>query len=148
MNLRTSFGFRYLVPIKIKSTSPYWTSSNVNTDDAFHGGIFRCDSDVFIMIWCNFIWLKTLVEYPNRDCSKYLRLQVQKRTVQKMSRIAIVTGANKGIGLETTRALAKSGLFKRVYLTSRNVELGLTALKGRSLTGQFKSCDSQLLHPV
>ena len=65
-----------------------------------------------------------------------------------MSRIAIVTGANKGIGLETTRALAKSGLFKRVYLTSRNVELGLTALKGRSFTGQFKSCDSQLFHPL
>ena len=51
-----------------------------------------------------------------------------------MSRIAIVTGANKGIGLETTRALAKSGLFKKVYLTSRNVDLGLTALKGRSFT--------------
>ena len=50
-----------------------------------------------------------------------------------MSRIAIVTGANKGIGLETTRALAKSGLFKRVYLTSRNVELGLNALKGKPL---------------
>ena len=49
-----------------------------------------------------------------------------------MSRIAIVTGANKGIGLETTRALAKSGLFKKVYLTSRNVDLGLTALKGKS----------------
>jgi len=46
-----------------------------------------------------------------------------------MSRIAIVTGANKGIGLETTRALVKSGLFKRVYLTSRNVELGLASLK-------------------
>ena len=46
---------------------------------------------------------------------------------QKMS-IAIVTGANKGIGLETCRALAKSGNFSKVYLTSRNVELGETAL--------------------
>ena len=45
-------------------------------------------------------------------------------------RIAIVTGANKGIGLETCRALAKSGQFKTVYLTSRNVELGQAAIKG------------------
>ena len=45
-------------------------------------------------------------------------------------RIAIVTGANKGIGLETCRALAKSGQFKTVYLTSRNVELGQAAIEG------------------
>jgi len=45
-----------------------------------------------------------------------------------MSRIAIVTGANKGIGLETCRALASSGQYAHVYLTSRNVELGQAAL--------------------
>lgn len=42
--------------------------------------------------------------------------------------VAIVTGANKGIGLETSRALAKSGKFKTVYLTSRNEDLGRKAL--------------------
>ena len=36
----------------------------------------------------------------------------------------LLTGANKGIGLETTRALAKSGEFDYVYLTARNPELG------------------------
>jgi len=43
--------------------------------------------------------------------------------------LAIVTGANKGIGLETCRALARSGNFKTVYLTSRNESLGREALK-------------------
>ena len=41
-----------------------------------------------------------------------------------MVRIALVTGANKGIGLETVRGLVKSGEFDHVYLTARNPELG------------------------
>ena len=44
-----------------------------------------------------------------------------------MSKIAIVTGGNKGIGYETVRGLAKSGKFDIVYLTARNVELGNVA---------------------
>ena len=75
---------------------------------------------------------KIPVEYSNQDCSNVSDLNFERELFRKMSRIAIVTGANKGIGLETTRALAKSGLFKKVYLTSRNVDLGLTALKGKS----------------
>ena len=81
---------------------------------------------------------KILVEYSNKDCSNVSDLKFERELFSKMSRIAIVTGANKGIGLETTRALAKSGLFKKVYLTSRNVDLGLTALKGRSFTRSYK----------
>ena len=67
-------------------------------------------------------------------------------------RIAIVTGANKGIGLETCRALVKSGQFKTVYLTSRNVELGQKALKGTNLKfshskGILRRCDFSILGP-
>ena len=51
-----------------------------------------------------------------------------------MSKIAIVTGANKGIGLETCRALATSGQYAHVYLTSRSLELGQAAL------ADVKSC--------
>jgi NAD(P)-dependent dehydrogenase (short-subunit alcohol dehydrogenase family) len=39
--------------------------------------------------------------------------------------VALVTGANKGIGLETVRRLAGAGY--RVYLTARNPELGKPA---------------------
>jgi NAD(P)-dependent dehydrogenase (short-subunit alcohol dehydrogenase family) len=39
--------------------------------------------------------------------------------------IALVTGANKGIGLETVRRLVAAGY--RVYLTARNPELGQAA---------------------
>jgi len=42
--------------------------------------------------------------------------------------IGIVTGANKGIGLETCRALVRSGKFSRVYLTSRNTQRGHLAV--------------------
>ena len=35
---------------------------------------------------------------------------------------ALITGANKGIGLETTKQLLKKGLF--VYLGSRDIEKG------------------------
>jgi NAD(P)-dependent dehydrogenase (short-subunit alcohol dehydrogenase family) len=40
-------------------------------------------------------------------------------------KIAVVTGANRGIGLETCRQLADSGF--RVILTSRNKEKGMSA---------------------
>ena len=48
-------------------------------------------------------------------------------------RVAIITGANKGIGKETCRILANSGKFSTVYLTSRNRDLGEQAMKGNSI---------------
>ena len=45
-----------------------------------------------------------------------------------MTRTALVTGANRGIGLETCRALADLGL--RVILTARNPKLGEEAAAG------------------
>ena len=44
-----------------------------------------------------------------------------------LSRIALVTGGNKGIGLETCRHLATKGL--RVVLTARNTARGLEAVE-------------------
>jgi NAD(P)-dependent dehydrogenase (short-subunit alcohol dehydrogenase family) len=43
------------------------------------------------------------------------------------SRIALVTGGNKGIGLETCRQLTTKGL--RVVLTARNTARGLEAVE-------------------
>ena len=40
-------------------------------------------------------------------------------------KVAIVTGANKGIGFETVRGLIRSGKFEFVYLTARNEKLGI-----------------------
>lgn len=42
-----------------------------------------------------------------------------------MNKIALVTGANRGIGLEACRQLARRGL--RVILTSRDRQAGLAA---------------------
>ena len=54
-----------------------------------------------------------------------------------MSKTALVTGANKGIGLEVCRQLSASGY--RVFLSARNPEKGLTAAK--SLNVEFISMD-------
>lgn len=46
---------------------------------------------------------------------------------------ALVTGANKGIGLETVRQLAKEGIY--VYLGSRNIEKGIAAVNQLHVEG-------------
>ena len=54
-----------------------------------------------------------------------------------MSKIALVTGANKGIGLETARQLAKAGV--QVILAARDAEKGRSAaacLKAEGLNAQ------------
>ena len=51
--------------------------------------------------------------------------------------VALVTGANKGIGLETVRRLVDAGY--RVYLTARNRELGHAAAE--SVGAQFLDLD-------
>ena len=43
------------------------------------------------------------------------------------SRIAVVTGGNKGIGYEIVRGLVRSENFEKVYLTARNADLGNAA---------------------
>lgn len=53
------------------------------------------------------------------------------------SPIALITGANKGIGLETVRCLVDAGY--RVYLTARNEELGTAA--AREVRAQFLQLD-------
>ena len=57
-----------------------------------------------------------------------------------MKKIALVTGANKGLGFETSRVLAKNGI--KVLLGSRDLERGekaVDALKNEGL-------DIELLH--
>jgi (+)-neomenthol dehydrogenase len=52
-------------------------------------------------------------------------------------RIALVTGGNKGVGLETCRQLASRGL--RVVLTARNEARGLEAVDGIRRSGAADS---------
>ena len=57
-----------------------------------------------------------------------------------MKRLALVTGANKGLGFETSRALAKNGI--KVLLGSRNLERGEKAVEALKKEG----LDVELLH--
>lgn len=59
-----------------------------------------------------------------------------------MKKIAIVTGANKGLGFETASELAKNGF--KVVIGSRNEECGKTAvekLKGAGADAEFMQLD-------
>jgi NAD(P)-dependent dehydrogenase (short-subunit alcohol dehydrogenase family) len=51
-------------------------------------------------------------------------------------RIALVTGADKSIGLEAVRGLARQGM--TVYLTSRNAETGRAAAEGLKADGDVR----------
>lgn len=54
-------------------------------------------------------------------------------------RVALVTGGNKGVGLETCRQLASKGL--RVVLTARNEARGLEAVEGVRRSGAGGQAD-------
>ncbi|MFM8438785.1 MAG: SDR family NAD(P)-dependent oxidoreductase, partial [Candidatus Kapaibacterium sp.] len=58
--------------------------------------------------------------------------------------IALVTGANKGIGLETARQLAQRGM--KVLLGARDVQRGMDAaarLRGEGLDVEFIELDME-----
>src|SRR6266550_205855 len=69
--------------------------------------------------------LKFLIKFV-----KELLMIVERILMQRESLVAVVTGANRGIGLEVVRQLARRGM--RVVLGSRNLEKGEVA--ARSLT--------------
>ena len=58
-------------------------------------------------------------------------------TIQIGTPVSLVTGANKGIGLETVRRLIGAG--HRVYLSARDVERGRTAAE--ALGARFVELD-------
>src|SRR6185369_9463521 len=65
---------------------------------------------------------------------------MSRRTHQRLT--ALVTGGNRGIGLEVSRLMAREGL--RVLLTARDVEGGegaAAALRGEGLEVQFVAMD-------
>ena len=62
--------------------------------------------------------------------------------------LALITGATRGIGLETVKQLSKRGLF--VYLGSRNLEKGETIVKelGRNGFQNIKAIEIDITNPV
>ncbi len=58
------------------------------------------------------------------------------REVDSTPRIALVTGGNRGLGLETCRQLARRG--HQVILTSRNEAKGRAATQELEREGVFK----------
>jgi NAD(P)-dependent dehydrogenase (short-subunit alcohol dehydrogenase family) len=56
-----------------------------------------------------------------------------RRALMRNQKIALVTGANKGIGFEVTRELARMGL--RVFLGARNIEAGRAAAEKLQVDG-------------
>jgi NAD(P)-dependent dehydrogenase (short-subunit alcohol dehydrogenase family) len=60
-------------------------------------------------------------------------LKKERELMQKESLVAIVTGANRGIGLEVVRQLARRGM--RVVLGSRDLEKGEAAARSLSREG-------------
>ena len=81
----------------------------------------------FICIRRPFVNLN-IQNYTTRRNSKFYFHQARARKREiNMSRIAIVTGSNRGIGYETVRALAKSESFQSVYLTAIDPDLGKRA---------------------
>lgn len=67
---------------------------------------------------------------PNRF--KLCRLGFVTVTMNKDKplRVAIVTGANTGVGKETVRGLARSGTFKLIVLACRSENKALKAIEG------------------
>ncbi|KAF3943231.1 hypothetical protein CMV_030188 [Castanea mollissima] len=69
----------------------------------------------------------------SRDVSQWLLLAVAKAWVFTSVGVAVVTGANKGIGLEISRQLALNGV--KVILTARDVKRGTEAVETLKAAG-------------
>jgi hypothetical protein len=67
------------------------------------------------------------VHLPMTQAGKWATLDASNETEVSMSKIALVTGANKGIGFETVRQLAKAGV--HTILASRDSAKGATAVQ-------------------
>uniref|UniRef100_A0A5B7B6X8 (+)-neomenthol dehydrogenase n=1 Tax=Davidia involucrata TaxID=16924 RepID=A0A5B7B6X8_DAVIN len=59
--------------------------------------------------------------------------QTSTTTSSTAKRCAVVTGANKGIGLEICRQLASNGI--TVILTARNEQMGIEAIENLEVSG-------------
>ncbi|KAL3653273.1 hypothetical protein CASFOL_002954 [Castilleja foliolosa] len=71
---------------------------------------------------------------PTQNLKSFPRISVMELNISQTStRYAVVTGANKGIGLETVRRLANAGA--TVVLTARNEKRGLEATKSLHESG-------------
>lgn len=59
-------------------------------------------------------------------------------------KVAVVTGANKGIGLAIIKGLCKAGFKGDILLTARNEKLGQEAIAGL----QSEGCKNEIFHQL
>ncbi|PVZ99710.1 hypothetical protein BB558_004256 [Smittium angustum] len=126
--------------MNLEELTKYVNETILSTYNKVGFGLPLVSASMFLTeILCNLLSKTQIGTSPQTRFDKYVFDYNQKKSIDSKQRIAIVTGANSGIGYETTKALLLTG--HHVVLACRNETLANEAIADLEKETGLKTCE-------